>query len=385
MSVILNEIYRSVVRQYPIELIAGEKGLSNEVKWVHMVENKEISSFLDGKEIVFTTGIVTHTNEELFELIKENIKNDASGMVINIGPYISGVTSEMIQYCNDKNFPLFVVPWEVKMARIMKVFYFYIIDVEKKQVEITSAIKNVIFSSEQTKLYMPVLKDYGFQEESTYTVAVIHFYETLDDASFNKLKREIDFILQLLYERAVIVKVDNSFVILFAEVATSKIKHTMKRISLMMGGELTRRLYLLAVGSAVHQMTSIKTSYQQALNMINMSGKKDLSTDVLYYDEVGVYKVLFEIKNTEVVQDYITNTIQILFDYDQLNDTDYTKLLRLYLQYNGAVNRLAEELYVHRNTINYRINKIEEITKRDLSDFNTRLELDIALKLKDIY
>lgn len=106
---------------------------------------------------------------------------------------------------------------------------------------------------------------------------------------------------------------------------------------------------------------------------------------MLYYDEVGVYKVLFEIKNTEVVQDYITNTIQILFDYDQLNDTDYTKLLRLYLQYNGAVNRLAEELYVHRNTINYRINKIEEITKRDLSDFNTRLELDIALKLKDIY
>ncbi|HLQ83177.1 MAG TPA: PucR family transcriptional regulator ligand-binding domain-containing protein [Pseudogracilibacillus sp.] len=385
MPVLLSEIYRSVSRQQHIELVAGKKGLSNEVKWIHVVENKEIASFLEGKEVVFTTGLAVQTEEKLSGLIKENIKNNVSGMVINIGPYISEVSNKIVAYCEKNDFPLFIVPWNVKIARIMKTFSSYIIDDEKKQLEITSAINNALFSSEQTRLYIPTLKRYGFQINSQYIIAVIKFYKNLDNLTITNIKKEVEFILKLLYNQTVVTQIDNVFVILFTGLSSSEIKHTVKKITLMIETKITGTAYLIAVGNATDNLTTIKSSYQKALKIIDMYGNKMTPINVIFYDDMGIYKVLLEIKDPNVVQSYILNTIQVLFDYDQLNGTSYTKTLRLYLEYNGAVSRLAEELFVHRNTINYRIDKIEKITNSDLSDFNKRLELALAFKLKSLF
>src|SRR5699024_7785385 len=385
LPVLLSEIYRSVSRQQHIELVAGKKGLSNEVKWIHVVENKEIASFLEGKEVVFTTGLAVQTEEKLSGLIKENIKNNVSGMVINIGPYISEVSNKIVAYCEKNDFPLFIVPWNVKIARIMKTFSSYIIDDEKKQLEITSAINNALFSSEQTRLYIPTLKRYGFQINSQYIIAVIKFYKNLDNLTITNIKKEVEFILKLLYNKTVVTQIDNVFVILFTGLYSSEIKHTVKKITLMIETKITGTAYLIAVGNATDNLTTIKSSYQKALKIIDMYGNKMTPINVIFYDDMGIYKVLLEIKDPNVVQSYILNTIQVLFDYDQLNGTSYTKTLRLYLEYNGAVSRLAEELFVHRNTINYRIDKIEKITNSDLSDFNKRLELALAFKLKSLF
>ncbi|WP_394870661.1 PucR family transcriptional regulator ligand-binding domain-containing protein [Clostridium butyricum] len=52
MSVTIGLLYESV-KNHDIKLIAGEKGLSKAVKWVHMVENIEIATFLEGGEVTF--------------------------------------------------------------------------------------------------------------------------------------------------------------------------------------------------------------------------------------------------------------------------------------------------------------------------------------------
>src|SRR5699024_12577536 len=140
---------------------------------------------------------------------RENIKNNVSGMVINIGPYISEVSNKIVAYCEKNDFPLFIEPWNVKIARIMKTFSSYIIDDEKKQLEITSAINNAIYSSEQTRLYIPTLKRYGFQINSQYIIAHIKSYKNLDNLTITKLKKEVELILKLLYNQTVHTHTEN--------------------------------------------------------------------------------------------------------------------------------------------------------------------------------
>lgn len=53
-----------------------------------MVENIEIATFLEGGEVTFSTGIGLSNEFELINLIEGIIKSKASGIVINIGPYI---------------------------------------------------------------------------------------------------------------------------------------------------------------------------------------------------------------------------------------------------------------------------------------------------------
>ncbi len=51
-----------------------------------MVESKEISTFLEGGEIAFTTGVGISDPSELIDIVKSVVANGGSGIVINIGP-----------------------------------------------------------------------------------------------------------------------------------------------------------------------------------------------------------------------------------------------------------------------------------------------------------
>ena len=121
MAVTVRKLYESV-RDMGIELLAGSAGLNRGVRWVHMVESKEISTFLEGGEIAFTTGVGISDPSELIDIVKSVVANGGSGIVINIGPYIGKIGYDIIEFCEDRQIPLFSVPWNVHMAEIMRSF-----------------------------------------------------------------------------------------------------------------------------------------------------------------------------------------------------------------------------------------------------------------------
>ena len=125
MAVLLSDLYESVKNQ-DMTLVAGEQGMGNVVRRLHMVESNAISSFLDGQEIAFTTGVGLSSEETLLDLAKSNNEHKASGMVVNIGPFIKEIPKDVIDYCNQEGFPLFAVPWQVHMAEIMRTFCYMI-------------------------------------------------------------------------------------------------------------------------------------------------------------------------------------------------------------------------------------------------------------------
>ncbi len=386
MSILLNKLYKSVISQYPIKLVAGEKGLSNEVNWIHMVENKEISTFLDGKELVFTTGIGASTPESLFSLIKDNVKNGASGMVVNIGPYIKEITNEMIDYCNEMDFPLFVVPWQVKMARIIKVFCSYILEAEKNNVELASAFRNAIYSPEQEKLYVPVIEEHGIRNNGKYYMAIVGIEGIpVSEMKLKDIKQKTDFMIDQLYGKAIVSEFEDSLVILFSDLKREEIVEFFNRLVKVLKEKYSEIFFQIAIGDEVVRLNNLSKSYSQAYRLQRVNKGEVIGNTIKSYGDIGALKILLELDYDDVVKDFIVETIEALDEYDKLKGTDYVKVLGLYLQHNGKVNVVAEELFVHRNTINYKVKRIESILDCDLSDFMTRLNLAIALMLKRIF
>jgi DNA-binding PucR family transcriptional regulator len=385
MSVLLNELYKSVVNQFSIKLVAGESGLSNVVKWVHMVENKEISSFLDGQEIVFTTGVSLKTTEDLLSLIKDNVQNRASGMVVNVGPYIKEVTEEIIDYCNQVSFPLFVVPWHVKMARIIKIFCSLILEAEKNEVQLASAVRNAIFSPEQTRLYLPILEESGFRKNSKFCIAIVKLEERLvSKEMLENIKRKIEFILGEVNGKAIAADVEDSVVILLADISKDRIKYIMEKVQSFLSHHFQETAFHVAFGQEVISQMELVKSYLQACHILKVNRVTAIGRPVTDFSEIGAYKVLLGLENHQLIEEYIQETIDPLLEYDKLNKTDYMKVLSLYLHHNGRVNEVASKLFVHRNTVNYKLKRIEELLACDLSDFFVRLNLAIAIMLKEL-
>ena len=109
MAVELSKLMERVAHM-DITLIAGEKGLNNLVSWVHMVETNVASTFLEGGEIAFTTGVGLNNGLTILDLVESIWENHAAGVVLNIGPFIENIPEEVIDFGDAHDFPIFSVP-----------------------------------------------------------------------------------------------------------------------------------------------------------------------------------------------------------------------------------------------------------------------------------
>ena len=71
-----------------------------------------------------------------------------------------------------------------------------------------------------------------------------------------------------------------------------------------------------------------------------------------------------------------------LIEAEQMQEGDLCETLEAYLEHNCNANATAEALFIHRNTMRYRMNKIRRILDDDISDISVFLELKLAFAIK---
>lgn len=87
-----------------------------------------------------------------------------------------------------------------------------------------------------------------------------------------------------------------------------------------------------------------------------------------FYDSQAIYYALELAASRERMQQFCHSAIILLRDYDRAHETDLLESLRVYLTHNRSIGESAAALYIHRNTMNYRITRINELTGMDMSD-----------------
>lgn len=394
MAVLLKDLITQV-QHMNIKLIAGEKGLSNIVSWTHMVDNDKISEFLEGNEVTFTTGLGLNENLKLIDLVKGVYNNGASAIVINIGPYIREIGSDVIDFANDKNFPVFQVPWEVHMAEIMRIFCFSLAKSEQSSIEIKSSLNNAIFCNKQEELYVGPLLQKGYLSEWKYYFTLIEVEENGKEAAEYRLE-ELCLKLEkyaLYYHKGILVYTQNKKIFMvLSNYNEGEIKDLLKSIFKEFCSFLKKseRCYF-SIGNTAKGIRNIHKSYNQALKLSKIHNSEEApflevigKNKLIFYKDIGIYKLLMCIDDIEVIQEYIKETVQPLHEYDKAHKSDLSKVLKSYIRHSGKVKETSEELFVHRNTVNYKINKAEDILDIDLSDLEERLRLKIGFMLYEL-
>lgn len=389
MAVELKRLVEKVAN-YDISLIAGEKGLRNIVSWVHMVETEDASCFLDGKEIAFITGVGLKEDNSLFRLVKTIFEHNASGIIINIGPFIEDIPSEIISFCNDNSFPLFTVPWKIHLAEIIKIFCSTISKDEQHALQISSAFKNAILFPKQEELYTVYLSQNGFMPSWCYNACAIRIADENDSVpAINRLE-SICFGLEnyLTHHKhklfATFPNNDEILVVIANHTSDECKKVTDDIISYLELSLAKNESYLIGVGRATKSIRCLFKSYNQAHAIQKLNRNSSSKNSNISYNDMGLYRLLIGIEDPDIIRDYYANTLKPLEEYDKANSSDLCKILKTYLLHDGSVKETADELFVHRNTINYKLNKISELLDADLSSMETRVQLYLAFKLESI-
>ena len=121
--------------------------------------------------------------------------------------------------------------------------------------------------------------------------------------------------------------------------------------------------------------------YEQARIAVDWGKKLRPSQRIHHYLDIGVFQFFPAVRNTEHVQDFVERTLSRLEKYDQLHGTDLMDTLVKILQTNN-LQEVARQMYAHRQTVLFRKRRIEEILDVSLNDFEARLAIGMALKLR---
>ncbi len=139
----------------------------------------------------------------------------------------------------------------------------------------------------------------------------------------------------------------------------------------------------IGVGRIYKGLNNVDKSFQDAVRTVRI-GKVITTKEIVTFDELGIFKILSQDSLSDELEDFYNSTLKPLVDYDRKKSTELVKTLDVYFKNNGNLTRISEQLFAHYNTILYRVTRIREITGMDLEDPNHRLNLEIAIKIKEL-
>jgi purine catabolism regulator len=138
----------------------------------------------------------------------------------------------------------------------------------------------------------------------------------------------------------------------------------------------------VGIGGFVPDPAHMDRGYQEALIALKVGRKLGGPGSVQHFRDVGTYRLLLDIweRDPGEIRALYEETIGPVDRYDEANGTQLTQTLVVFLGHNESLTKTAVELYAHRHTIRYRLEKIAEIS--GLSVFQTEHKERLGLGLK---
>ncbi len=138
----------------------------------------------------------------------------------------------------------------------------------------------------------------------------------------------------------------------------------------------------VGAGGFAEYPKQVGRAYQEALTALKVGRKLGGPGSMMHFYDVGTYRLLFEIweKDPSEIRALYEDTIGTIDRYDQENGTQLRHTLAVFFKNDESLTQTAAELYAHRHTVRYRLEKIGEIS--GLSAFQTEGKERLGLGLK---
>ena len=374
-----------------LKLIAGTNGLHKGIRWVYKAESLSLSQWVHGGELlIISRPVSSEPDFNLAELLKEAIHLNMSGALLLIGPnYVEKISKSVLSLCNENEFPLFAIPWNLPLVDFFEEIGHAISNNNFYQNTRNDVIFNIIFENQISLSALKLQASHsGYSLDGSHHFFLLHFilpesgqtagmeqticnnlYEYLEQ-SFSE--QDIPFLSSTYSNHIVGIFPEKNF----SEV-TELFQKTMDYVSLT----YPKLICNIGIGLALSDAGKLKQSYEQAAECINYCNRLNLNHQHLRYDQLGLYQLFSDLNQTHLYESFVETQLGALIHYDADNHTQLVETLSLYLQNNCNISHTADAAFTHRNTIKYRIIRIEELLHIDLQNASARLNLHLALYL----
>jgi hypothetical protein len=140
----------------------------------------------------------------------------------------------------------------------------------------------------------------------------------------------------------------------------------------------------LAISSPVRTARELGHGLHEADQALELARRLGIADRPLAFEHLGVYRILLDGGGSQHRRDFVEDALGPLARYDAERGTQLVPTLRAYVQADYNANQTARQLYVHANTLAYRLRTIRRLLGGDPARGDLRLTVELALKLNDL-
>lgn len=139
-----------------------------------------------------------------------------------------------------------------------------------------------------------------------------------------------------------------------------------------------------AVGAPAARPSDLAARYREARSLLDLAERLDAGTEVLRYEDWKVYGLVLRGSDRTDLLDLAHRTLDPVLSLGPDASRDLLATLRAYLENNLSPTRTAAALYVHPNTVKYRLNKVADLASLDPGNLDDVLTIKLSLMMRSL-
>ena len=194
----------------------------------------------------------------------------------------------------------------------------------------------------------------------------------------------IDVISGLFPDRQndYVLSISETDVALVKQLGENTDSREVQKIAQTVQEALTRELGLktvVGVGTIVNHVRDLARAYKEAQVAIDVGKVFDTERSIINYENLGIGRLIYQLPTT-----LCEMFLQEVFKKNPIDALDQETLFTInkFFENNLNVSETARKLFVHRNTLVYRLEKIKKLTGLDLREFDDAITFNVALMVK---
>ena len=264
-----------------------------------------------------------------------------------------------------------------RLADILSISLSTIKNLYDEKYDKNSFIKNIILDNILPSDIYIKGKELRFNTEEVRVVFLIKFLSRTEVLPFNMVQqifpdKNKDYVISISEQDIVVVKE------IKGGTDIREIEKLARSIADTLGTEFYAKV-AIGIGTAVDNIKDLARSYKEAQTAIEVGKVFDTEKTVISYENLGIGRLIYQLPTT-----LCEMFLQEVFKYGSLESLDHETLMTIqcFFENNLNVSETSRKLFVHRNTLVYRLEKIRKLTRLDLREFDNAITLKVALMVK---
>ena len=238
-------------------------------------------------------------------------------------------------------------------------------------------IKNVIMDNILPGDIYIKARELRFSNEASRVVLLIRVPENNDISVFD--------VVQTLFPdktKDFVVNVNKTDIALVKEVKAKIGSKDLEKLARSIADSLSNELYitpLIGIGTIVTGIRDLAHSYKEAQVALEVGKFFDTEKTIISYENLGIARLIYQLPTT-----LCEMFLKEVFKRGSIDSLDSETLFTIqrFFENNLNVSETSRKLFVHRNTLVYRLEKIKKITGLDLREFDDAIVFKVALMVK---